>query len=82
MVLRRSTTRWTWARDLSNSARSTVTFMAATPVHWKQEDARGAVRSERSLGSRRIPIAPRRAARARRRADDIAASAAGTQGYR
>src|SRR3954463_3209670 len=30
MVLRRSTTRWTWPSDFKSSARSTVTFMAAT----------------------------------------------------
>src|ERR1019366_5168373 len=30
MVLRRSTTRWTWPSDFSNAARSMVTFMANT----------------------------------------------------
>ena len=28
MVLRRSTTRWTWPSDFNNSERSTVTFIA------------------------------------------------------
>ena len=37
MVLRRSTTRWTWPSDLKSSARSTVTFMgrpAPAPLQW------------------------------------------------
>ena len=32
MVLRRSTTRWTWPSDFNNSERSTVTFIAKS-VH-------------------------------------------------
>jgi hypothetical protein len=31
MVLRRSTTRWTWLSDFSSCARSTVTFIAIPP---------------------------------------------------
>src|SRR5690606_36986938 len=32
MVLRRSTTRWTWVRDFRRSVRSRVTFMASSKV--------------------------------------------------
>src|SRR5712671_2412352 len=39
MVLRRSTTRWTWPRDFRSSARSTVTFMgdpARSETFWSR----------------------------------------------
>src|SRR5882672_8846070 len=39
IVLRRSTTRWTWPRDFRSSARSTVTFMgdpARSGTFWSQ----------------------------------------------
>src|ERR671934_1669800 len=32
MVLRRSTTRWTWPSDLNSAARSTVTFIVRSPA--------------------------------------------------
>jgi hypothetical protein len=37
MVLRRSTTRWTWPSERSSSERSTVTFIAASVHKWGSE---------------------------------------------
>jgi hypothetical protein len=47
MVLRRSTTRWTWPSDFNNSERSTVTFIAqsvALRARTLADDKRGVVR--------------------------------------
>src|SRR5712691_10208060 len=44
MVLRRSTTRWTWPSDFSSAARSTVTFMLQPAwLAWKRPEGVGKV---------------------------------------
>src|SRR3974390_396856 len=44
MVLRRSTTRWTWPKDFNNSERSTVTFIAQSEKEAKTRTTRVARR--------------------------------------
>src|SRR5215813_7329454 len=66
MVLRRSTTRWTWDSDLRSSARSTVTFMR-DPARWQVKvPARGGEWSRRGYPAAGSPRRTTKLARTRR----------------
>ena len=84
MVLRRSTTRWTWPSDFNSAARSTVTFMSDPPARpGLFEGARKVARTarisqgRRALRSRHYPMP---IGRSRRSTGDSAARAADPRG--
>src|SRR5262249_59976216 len=52
MVLRRSTTRWTWPKDFSNSERSTVTFIVQSKKKPNADNKGGAPRGFRQAQPR------------------------------
>ncbi len=55
MVLRRSTTRWTWPSDFRSCARSTVTFIAI-PARYLRWKSRATLRARRGAGDPENPI--------------------------
>src|SRR4051812_5081311 len=55
MVLRRSTTRWTWPSDFRSCARSTVTFIAI-PARYLRWKSRAALKARRGIGDPENPI--------------------------
>src|SRR4029077_17453506 len=54
MVLRRSTTRWTWPSDFRSCARSTVTFIAI-PARYLRWKSRAALKARRGVGTPEEP---------------------------
>ena len=64
MVLRRSTTLWTWLSDFINAARSMVSFMVLWKVEWLVTNRLFGSFRPADRGSRRVrggrPVAPKR----------------------